>query len=889
MKRILKFVGIAIVVIFLILLASPFLFADKLEGLLLSSINNKITAKVSWEEMEVSLFRNFPKATVSLSNYTLINQQAPFTGDTLASGDQIHIAMGVTQLFKDRADTPIQVDVLELDKPRVNIMIDSSGRANYDIVAPSNSSEGGATSSFSFDLKRYALADATVLYKDAASGLLLQLEDVTHSGSGDLSASKSKLTTTTAATVSLDLGGINYLNQHQASLEAIIGLDLDAQKYTFLENELRINALPLTFDGFVQIIDEGNLIDLSFKTPNSDFKNFLAVIPEAYAKNLDGVTTSGDFRVSGLIKGRVTQDRIPTLAIIIQSENASFKYPDLPKRMDNINIDVSILNKTGLEADTYLDINALNFKIDQDAFAITGILNNLTGNTQVNLAIDGALDLANIEKVYPLELETPLQGRIETNLSTRFDMNAIQNQQYNAIKSTGTATLSNFKYSGKQMPKPILIDQAAVNFEPGTIQLTGMTASTGATDINASGSIKNLIPFMMSKEDLKGNFSVRSKQFNLDDFSTATTQSSTQDKNAETTQASTKGIQLPDFLDATLNFNADQVRYDGILLDNVSGTLSIIEQQANVSNMSSSLFRGKVGLNGSVSTRSGLPLFDMKLDLNDIDIDQSFENLEMLRGLAPVAKALQGAFNTEINLRGQLDSHFSPQLNSIDGSAFAQLLTANINPDQSPLLATLDDRLNFINLKEVDLDQLKTTLSFKNGAVQIEPFDFSIKDIQITVAGGHSFDNTMNYRLALNVPAQYLGSDISGLLSKLTQEEKDQLTVDLPIAIGGNFASPSVNINTQAAIQNLSSQIIAIQKQRVKDKVDDKLDDLIGDVLGDITGNQPKTDSTATQTTENTTTETIKDVAGGILGNLLGKKKKQSEEPKETAKDSIKN
>ena len=324
---------------------------------------------------------------------------------------------------------------------------------------------------------------------------------------------------------------------------------------------------------------------------------------------------------------------------------------------------------------------------------------------------------------------------------------------------------------------------------PKKKSLSKVKKKTSKKLIGKYGSIENLIA---NKEDLKGNFSVRSNQFNLDDFSTATTQTSNQDNPTKTSQGSAQGIELPDFLDATLNFSADQVRYDGILLDNVTGTLKIAEQQAKVSNLSSSLFGGKVGLNGTVSTRSGLPLFDMKLDLNEIDIDQSFENLEMLRGLAPVAKALQGAFNTEISLRGQLDSHFSPQLGSIDGSAFAQLLTANINPEQSPLLSTLDDRLNFINLKEVDLDQLQTNLSFKNGSVQIKPFDFTIKDIGVTVSGGHSFENTMNYRLSLNVPAQYLGSDVSGLLSKLTQKEKDQLTVDLPIAIGGNFASPSI-------------------------------------------------------------------------------------------------
>jgi hypothetical protein len=47
--------------------------------------------------------------------------------------------------------------------------------------------------------------------------------------------------------------------------------------------------LPLEFDGFIQMVETGQEYDLKFKTPTSSFKNFLGIIPAAYASSLDNV------------------------------------------------------------------------------------------------------------------------------------------------------------------------------------------------------------------------------------------------------------------------------------------------------------------------------------------------------------------------------------------------------------------------------------------------------------------------------------------------------------------------------------------------------------------------------------------------------------------------
>ncbi len=879
MKKILKIIGIVLVVLVILLAASPFLFRGKLEDLLKKTINNNLNAQVEWESMDLSVFRSFPDATVIVNDFTVI-PKAPFSNDTLLMGKRLQLEMGVKQLFKNASQDPIKVDALTIDDAVLNILIDKNNNANYNITKETSQDTLGTP--FVFDLQKYNINNTTINYTDLSNNTKFRLTKVHHEGSGDFSAIAGELDTETMAIVSLDYDGINYLDKHELKLKAVFEMDLDQKKYTFKENTAFVNELPLEFDGYVQLIEEGTEMDLKFKTPDSDFKNFLAVIPSAYRSSLDGVQTSGDFRVSGSIKGKTTETTIPNLDISILSNNASFKFPQLPKKVSNINLDVQVVNNTGIAEETFIEINDVRFMIEQDAFAANGTLRNLTGNMLVNLAVKGAIDLSNIEKAYPLKLNSPLQGKLVADMTTAFDMNSIEKERYQNIRSTGVASLSDFQYKTEELPNPIVVSKAEVAFNTSTINLNSFAAKSGTTDINATGTIQNLIPFMISEDALKGSFKVTSNVFNLNDFSVKKeTSGSTKNK-----PTASNGVQIPSFLDASMNFKANKVIYDNLELTNAQGTLSIANEQAEIKGLSSGIFGGDAGLSGSVTTRGGKPTFNIILDLKKIDIDQSFKGLDMLQGLAPIAKALQGGLNTNVKIKGALDENFSPILNSISGNAFAQLLTAKVNPEQMPLLKALNSKLDFINLGDINLDNLQTVLTFTDGNVSVKPFDFEVKGITVNVSGGHSFANEMNYTLALDVPAKYFGDDLGQLLSKLTSEEQESLAVVLPVSLSGKFASPKVAVNTKAAITDLTAKIVEIQKQKLKNKADDKIKDVLGDILGKNSNKQ--TDTTTTNTTETPTTTTnkeeiIKDVAKDIIGGLFGKKKAIKEVKKDTA------
>ena len=709
--------------------------------------------------------------------------------------------------------------------------------------------------------------------------MTMQISELNHTGSGTFSGETSELDTETEANVSFTMDGTNYLNHNAIKLDALIDLDLTNSKYTFKENKGYINKLPIEFDGFVQLLDEGQNIDITFKNPESDFKNFLALIPETYSGSLDGVQTSGDFTINGIVKGINSDKTIPKLDINIASNNASFKYPDLPKSVTNIVINTSIKNTTGFLDDTFVDIKTLNFKIDDDVFKSSASIKNMTKNMLVSANLDGVLNLANITKAYPVELSSPLTGILKAKLSTAFDMNAIETNAFERIKSNGTASLSNFVYTSEDMANPLEISEADLTFNPQTVSLNHFKAKTGESDLNANGTINNLLGFVLSDTTLKGNFDLNSNLFKMSDFMSESETASTETKTQTPTES--EALKIPAFLDCTINANAKTVIYDNLTLTDVKGKLLIKDEAATLSNVSSSIFDGALSISGDVSTKTETPTFNFNLGANDFDISKSFKGLELLQNLAPIAKILQGKLNTTINLSGSLDKDFAPNLSTVSGNALAELLTTNLSENESGLLSKLENSLSFIDFSKLDLKDLKTKLEFANGQVSVKPFDLKYKDIAITVSGAHGFDQTLNYNAIFNVPAKYLGSDITSLISKIDSEEANNITIPVTANIGGSYTSPTVKTDLTSGVTNLTKQLVEIEKQKLLNKGKDKVTDLIG---GIISGNKTKTDSTKTEQTN-----AVKDVLGGIIGNKTTQTDSTQTTPTNNTTNAVKN
>lgn len=897
-KKIVKITGLVLVILIGVLIAAPFFLKGKITKLIKEKVNTSINASFDFADADLSLFSSFPNATVTLEDISLVNK-APFAGDTLFASKEVQLKMSVMELFKD-ANEPIELTYLKIDGAQLNIKYDMAENANYDIALDKGADANATEDNFLLTLQKYEILNSNVVYHDLASNMRLEISEMNHSGTGDLSLEKSELDTETTALVSFEMDSTNYLNKNLVQLKALIGVDLKEYKYTFLKNEALVNQLALVFEGYVKMNEDNQEVNISFKTPSSDFKNFLAVIPETYSKNIENVKTTGNFTVEGAFTGIVDDLHIPQFKIDIKSNNASFKYPDLPKSVYNVHIDTEITNTTGITEDTFVDIRKLSFMIDQDKFNMVANIRDLMGNTKVNAHIDGKMNLANISKAYPVSSDLNLKGILTADISTAFDMATVEKKQYENTQTSGKLTLQGFEYKSAEIPNAVILENTAVTFNPRTVTLNELKGTTGKTDFDVTGTINNLLGFMFNDEKVEGNFNLKSNTFALNDFMVAETVGESADTTSKTPPAVEEKIKIPSFLDCTINATANNVLYDNLTLKNVSGTLKIKDEKAELVNMTSSLFDGKLAINGEVSTKTDTPTFAMKLGMDSFKIGETFKSLELFKVLAPVANILQGTLNSDIVLSGNLKDDFTPNLASLSGNILASLFTEKIDADKSKLLSSLDGALNFIDFNKLDLKELKTALTFEDGIVKVKPFTIKYQDIAINVAGSHTFDQKLNYAATFEVPAKYLGKEISNLIAKIDDKSLEGLTIPVTANIGGFYASPTVSTDLTSGVKSLTSKLVEIQKQKLLNQGKDKAKDLIGgllggdaktkdstsqkttgqegvkEVLGGLLGNKPKTQDTSATNTDTPKKDVIKEAASGVLGGFLNKKKKDT-------------
>ena len=863
-KKIIKIVGIVLLVLIVAAFTIPYLFKDQIKAKISQTINESVDAKVNFKEADLSLFKNFPNANISIQKLTIINK-APFEGDTLMAMEELNLKMSLMELFNDETE-PMNIQGISTKNGLINIIFNKDGLGNYDIALKNKGpKEDRKSKPLALKIKGYEIENLKFKFTDEGSKIKMILDSINHTGTGDFTNEILDLDTKTTTKVSFSIDKMNYINNVALSLDAVLGIDLKNSKYTFKENKAKINDLPLEFDGFIQLVSAGQLFDLRFKTPTSSFKNFLGLIPATYRSSIENVKTSGEFTVTGFAKGLKSDTSIPKFNIAIASNNASFQYPDLPKSVKNIVIDTKIINETGLVNDTYVNLDQLSFSIDQDVFSTKANIKNIATNALIDASLKGTINLGNLSKAYPIQLDKPLSGILKADVTTKFDMASVEKSQYQNINNAGNLSLTGFKYTDEN-GKSMNINSAKIQFNPSRVNLQEFKATTGKSDLSITGVLDNFYGFAFRNQELKGNFTMNSNQISVADFISTTAPTKTESKESPKTEA----MKIPAFLNCSLTAKAKTVLYDNLTLKDCAGKLIVKDQTVTLQNVITSVFGGQIGLNGMVSTKEKTPKFNMDLGLNKVDIAQTFTQLDMLKKIAPIAGAVSGKLNSTIKLSGNLNANeMTPDLKTISGDLLGQLLSTTVNSSNSTLLSALDSNIKFIDLKKLNLNDLKAAVSFKDGKVTVKPFDIKYQDIKATIGGTHGFDQAMNYNIKFDVPAKYLGTEANALIAKLSPADASKLeNIPINALLSGSFTNPKISTDMKSAVGNLTNQLANQQKEKLKKQGTAALTDLINK-------SSKSKDTTKTATSKEQKTEVLKEKAGKLINGLFGKKKEQ--------------
>ncbi len=774
-RRILKWSGISLLVIIILLIAAPFIFKDKIVAIVKEQANNNLNAKVDFGEFDLTLFSSFPDFRFKINNVSVIGINE-FKDDTLAFITQLSTDINLKSVI---SGGPYGVNAIVIDKARILGKVLKDGKANWDIAKASTDTTAAATpadtsaTKFSVKLKEFKIKEAYIVYDDQQGGMYAKLDNFNYELNGDFTQDNFVLNNLLdIAKTTFKMGGVAYLNEVHTHLKADLDMDMPKMKFTFKENEFSLNDLTLGFDGFVEMPDTNIKMDLKFKANQTEFKSILSLIPSVYSKDFASVKTAGKLMLDGYAKGTYNAAQMPAFGVNLDIKDAMFKYPSLPKSVNNINIDVKVLNPTGVLDATTIDVNKFHMELAGNPIDITAHVKTPISDPGLQAELKGVIDLASVKDFIPLEKTDALSGMIKSDISIAGHMSALDKKEYDKFNAKGSLEIDKINYKSASLTYEVLLNTMILNFTTQFVELAKFDAKMGKSDIQAAGKIENFMQYLFKDDLIKGSFALNSSLMDLNELMgppTPTTAAATPTA-AATSTASTGVAAVPANIDFNLDAKITKVIYTNLVLDNMVGNIVVRNQKVDMTNLRMNTMGGALTVNGFYETSNlKKPTTGLNLKVENFDIQETFKSFNTVQKLAPVGQYAKGKFTATLeNFNTSLNEKMEPDLNAVKANGVFK--TAKVSVGGFPPFAKLGEALKIEQLKNMDVDNLLVNYQIKDGRVVMAPFDTKVANVPTNISGSTGFDQTIDYKWKMEIPkAMFGGAANSALTSLLAQ------------------------------------------------------------------------------------------------------------------------
>ncbi len=381
------------------------------------------------------------------------------------------------------------------------------------------------------------------------------------------------------------------------------------------------------------------------------------------------------------------------------------------------------------------------------------------------------------------------------------------------VKYDGTK-MSDIKAKGKFDDKNTRVDQLDFNYQ-------GM-------NFNTDGDLGNVYRYITYGEPTQARYNVTADKIDLNALAESNESEGSDD------QGVSGVIPVPKGLGAVINTRINTLIYDDLEIKNVRGALQVADEIASLVGFEGNTLGGKVKIDGDYNTQViSDPQYNFNYDINIMDFQEAFRHSNVFGKLAPIAKYIDGNFNSKSEFSGKIGQDMLPDLNTLNAAGIFQTLNGVIL--DFPVLDKLGNTLGIKELKRYEIKDSWNKFSVKDGAVNVDPFSFTKDDMNFTVAGNHSLDQVMNYTIKAEIPREKLEkSNVTNVVNSgldwiSTQTASKGISLDvgdyiyLDISVTGTITDPKVKIvPTGSGGRNLKdvAKDKAIEEiDKVKDKV----------------------------------------------------------------------
>lgn len=465
----------------------------------ITSIVNKlsdkfITCENHFGNVDFTLLKTFPYVGLELEDVVLINPIKGAPNDTVAHINQLAVGFNLREFLKNNN---IEVKKLVLDDVSANLYTSAEGISNYDVFP--SSEDDDTNGSFQIpelvSLSSVCINHLDATYLDERSKIDAILSDLNIAVDGSYNKNNIE------ADVNIDVEGVDFsmkgdsssmsfvfrevalrvngeteekemsgkfslkvpcgrfsMDGQQYVTDAMDGLkgnlldvngrlsgNMDATQFKVEDLELKLKEYLIELDGDVALAkdDQPMKVDLNFSTNSWDVNELLAVLPAEYTSWKGKMKMDADAEMTGSAKGEMGDGKIPILTANLKLKDGQFEDRSmLPYSFSDINANLSAdldFNDGGI---SNVEITSISARTGRNNVALTGRIADLLGAMNIDAALKGNINLADVKPVMPEDLNMKLNGKAKLDLKAHTNLKLLQKSDFAHMKLSGDIGLT---------------------------------------------------------------------------------------------------------------------------------------------------------------------------------------------------------------------------------------------------------------------------------------------------------------------------------------------------------------------------------------------------------------------------------------------------------------
>jgi len=739
-----KSILLGITIGFFILLGITFsigyFYEDEVSQYLIEELNEYLLTEVEVEDVNFSLIKKFPNASVEFKNvlaYTkegFYNTLGGFNTDTLFFARSVYVQVDLLDLINNE----ITVTDIHFDKGDVRLFVDHLGDPNY-IFWDRNPTDT-SNKDFKIELREVKITNSDLLYYNHATKLLIKSNVNRIDFEGNFSSQNYLMKIKADQFINtLAVENIEYVVNKKAKSK--LELDIIDNLIHLKNGSLNLQNLHFNVNGNIEKSGKRK-IDLLISGNNLNLKSFINNLPQVIQNEFPNIIgQKGTATVNLNISGKNLQVNKPHLEALFILNDVQLFDMERDIRLSHVNIDGLFTNGSeNITRSSKIIFKTFSAQIEQNVFAGSFVLDNFD-NPKISLDLVSELYFNEIKEIFKIDTLDILTGYAKTKVKYSGSYSQLRTFKFKDLFKQNYAVDLTMKDAAVKLKNhPLVVNEISGNITLArTLRADSLFFMIKNNDFLINGRISKLFEYFNEKDVFNINARLYSRKLNLDELAVLFKSGKTE---------SPESYNFPEKIGLQLRLNIENFEMGKFNATDIRGNLNYKPKMFSLHEISFNSMNGSVKAGGVIIQKFNNDfLVKTQSRLTDINMNKLFYSFNNFGQTFITNQNINGNLTGDIYFSSEWSDKIDIFKNSVvsDGDV---IISNGELINFEPLLG-LSRFIDVDELKNVQFSTLKNKITIKNQQIIIPQMDIESSALNMTASGVHNFSSQYSYHIKM--------------------------------------------------------------------------------------------------------------------------------------------